>query len=323
VSPTDTARTRLVSVVIPCFNAERFIGSAIQSVLQQDWPALEVIVVDDGSSDGSAELVRRMFPSVVLLQQANQGVAMARNHGIAQARGEWIAFLDADDYWLPGKLSAQMEALRAMPEARMAYAAWSVWESAAPGPDPRYVADLLQASADEARWRGPTGWIYSQLLLDCEVWTSTVLVQRTLLDEIGVFDPGLRIGEDYDLWLRAARVTPIIRVPRPLALYRQHPASITRSAPAQNYRALVVSRAIQRWGYTCEHGRSARRHDVGRALASSWSQHAAAHLAVGHTQVARAAVWRALRFDPRHRPAWKLLLKSFLPAVRPVAATDT
>ncbi|MFX8024319.1 hypothetical protein ABTK62_20960, partial [Acinetobacter baumannii] len=82
---------------------------------------------------------------------------------------------------------------------------------------------LAAQAGDTARWAGATGWLYPELLLDCVVWTSTVLMQRSLLDEIGDFDSELRIGEDYDLWLRASRVTRIERVAQPLALYRQHP----------------------------------------------------------------------------------------------------
>ncbi|MCB0791851.1 MAG: glycosyltransferase family 2 protein, partial [Flavobacteriales bacterium] len=109
-----------VSVVVPCHNAAPWIEATLTSVLAQDWPGLEVIVVDDGSVDDSADRVARRFPQVRLLRQANAGVAAARNAGLKAASGDWVAFVDADDHWLPGKLRVQMALLAANPQARMA-----------------------------------------------------------------------------------------------------------------------------------------------------------------------------------------------------------
>lgn len=312
VPPPGSPEPPTISVVVPCFNGVAHVGAALRSVLDQGWPALEVIVVDDGSTDGSAAWIRREFPGVTVIEQFNQGVAAARNRGIAAARGEWVAFLDADDVWLPGKLTAQMAIASATPETRMTYTAWAVWTSDAAGPETGFLHNLHQRAGIETLWIGPSGWIYPQLLLDCEVWTSTVLMQRSLLEEIGGFDTQLRIGEDYDLWLRASRRTQIIRVPRPLALYRQHPASITRSAPSENYRSVVVTRALTQWGYDDGHGPPANPAQVRRALAKSWSEFAAANLQAGHVDRARRAVWMSLRADPRHVGAWKALVKTAL-----------
>jgi len=300
----------LISVIIPCFNAGRYIETAIYSVLSQDWPAVEIIVVDDGSTDGSSQRVSARFHGVTLIRQKNQGVAAARNRGIAEASGEWIAFLDADDFWLPGKLSAQMNELRANPQARMAYSAWAVWVSDAAAPEADYVHELLSQADDARFWSGPSGWIYPQLLLDCAVWTSTVIANRSLLAEIGGFDPSLRIGEDYDLWLRASRVTPILRVPRPLALYRQHLGSITRSAPLENYRSIVISRALSKWGYRHSEATPVTPARVRRALAQSWSQFAVANLQAGQMDRARKGVVMSLRTDPAYVGAWKALIKT-------------
>ncbi len=164
-------------------------------------------------------------------------------------------------------------------------------------------------------WRGPRGWIYTDLLLDCVVWTSTVLIHRSVLSEVGVFDTELRIGEDYDLWLRASRVTPIERVAQPLALYRQHPENITRRAPAENYRQRVVQRAIDRWGYVGPDGREVDRNAVKRMFAKSCSDFAATQLVTGQRTAGRASALQALKLDAMHLAAWKLLVRSFLPLV--------
>lgn len=304
-----------VSVVIPCFNAERYITETLRSVLGQADADLEVIVVDDGSTDGSAALVERDFPRVRLLRCTNAGVSAARNAGIAAATADWIAFCDADDIWLTGKLSAQFKAMAATVDCRMSYTAWKVWHSAAPQPDPQLLADLASQN-DERSWAGPTGWLYPELLLDCVVWTSTVLMHRSVLDEAGCFDAELRIGEDYDLWLRASRVTPIVRVARPLALYRQHPASTTRAAPRANYRARIVQRALDTWGLAGPDGRLADSAAVRRELAGSWSQLAYAQLQAADRQAARQSARQALRTDPGHWIGWKLLLRSWLPHMK-------
>jgi glycosyltransferase involved in cell wall biosynthesis len=303
-------RPAKISVVIPCYNAGKYIVAAIASVLEQGWPSMEIIVVDDGSSDGSAELVRRTFPGVKLIQQVNQGVAAARNHGIMQAQGDWIAFLDADDIWLPNKLHAQWRLLNDTPDARMSCTAWMVWGSTDANPSLRYLAESLSQSGDVERWSGPSGWIYPQLLLDCEVWTSTVLVHRSVFLEVGLFDATLPIGEDYDLWLRASQVTQILRVPCPYALYRMHPANITRSVPEINHRNLVIGRALTRWGYRSPDGKSARKADVDRALAKSWCDFGGAHLEVGNMTNARRGGLMALRSDWRLASGWKVLIKA-------------
>jgi glycosyltransferase involved in cell wall biosynthesis len=300
-----------VSIVIPCYNAEPYIAATIRSVLAQDLPAMEIIVVDDGSSDRSLDVVREQFPAVRVVAQANQGVAAARNHGLSLARGEWVAFVDADDIWLPGKLKAQFDEMAATPGCRMSYTAWQVWPSVAPEPDAGYLAQLAELAGDSNRWSGATGWIYPQLLLDCVVWTSTVLAQRSLFAEIGDFDTTLRLGEDYDLWLRASRVTPIQRVAHPYALYRTHPSSITRSVPTDNYRARVIRRALANWGVRSPDGRQADKRAVRRLLAKSWSDYGVLQLQHGNLAQARRGGWSALQADFRHLAGWKVLLKSY------------
>lgn len=299
-----------VSVIVPCYNAERWIAATLESVQAQQWPNLEVIVVDDGSSDRSVDIVRSQFPAVLVLGQRNQGVAAARNHGIARANGEWIAFVDADDIWLPDKLDAQMRALSSAPDARMAYSAWHIWNCVEATPCAETLCALQSSPGDTDCWAGPSGWIYPDLLLDCVVWTSTVLLQRSLLAEIGSFDTALRIGEDYDLWLRASRVTPIVRVQRPLALYRIHSGSITRAAPAVNFQAQVMHRAIERWGYSSPDGRCVTKAEVNRALARTWRDYAGAHLAAGNVDKARHGSIMSLRADWKVRAGWKLLAES-------------
>jgi glycosyltransferase involved in cell wall biosynthesis len=302
----------LISVVIPCYNAERWIEATLRSVKAQNWPKLEIIVIDDGSTDRSVELIRARFPCVTVLQQENSGVAAARNLGIKNASGDWIAFIDADDIWLPGKLHAQWLALTRQPNGRMVYAAWHVWPCTTPEPETSLIKDLSQHREDSLQWDGPSGWIYPDLLEDCCVWTSTVLAHRSLFDEIGVFDEKLRIGEDYDLWLRASQVTQILRISKPLALYRIHSDSITKKAPDINYQALVITRAINRWGYDSPDGDRATKAKVDRALARTWRDFAGAHLVAGNFERARHGSFMSIRSDWRQLRGWKLAYRTIM-----------
>jgi GT2 family glycosyltransferase len=304
-----------ISVVVPCHNAAPWIAGTLRSVFSQDWPKLEVLVVDDGSTDDSVALVQRAFPQVVVLRQRKGGVAAARNAGIMAASGQWVAFVDADDVWLPGKLRAQMDLLAANPAAHMACAGWIVWPSSDPEPAAELLALALQPG-EPAAADGPSGWIYPDLLLGCEVWTSTVVMHRDLLQELGGFGLALKIGEDYDLWLRASRVTPILRVKRPMALYRQHPASLTRQPAIMNYEAAVVERAIARWGYASPDGRTARPSDVRKSLARTWRAFATASLAAGRRDDGLRAAHNALQNDWRDLGAWKLTLKALAQSLR-------
>ena len=305
-----------VSVVIPCYNGARFLAATLDSVLSQGGVNLDVIVVDDGSTDESPSIIEEGYPSVRLVRQVNGGVARARNRGVELARHDWVAFVDADDIWLPGKLRAQLDLHRSHPACRLSYTAWHVWNCEDPRPDSRLVDELTVSFGDEGRWVGPSGWIYPELLLDCDVWTSTVLLQRTLFEELGGFDLDLRVGEDWDLWLRASRVTPIIRLNAPYSLYRMHGESLTKRLPDRNYKHLVVNRAIARWGYAGTDGRKAARADVRRSQALTWAELAGARLALGNRLEAQRDAWRAVRTDPTFFRAWKAMLKSHCWPVR-------
>ncbi len=210
---------RSVSVVIPTYNQEKFLAEAIASVRAQAWPDLEVIVVDDGSTDGTADLLLRLEAEGGLrwFRQENAGAAAARNRGIREARKEWVAFLDADDFWLPGKLAAQFEALRQSPAAGLCY------------------TDVLIRFEDgeerELACRPSARPLLWELLTSNFFATPTALVRRDCFGRVGLFDAELRTGEDWDMWLRLAAHFDSIRVARPLALVRVAPHLLKHSVP--------------------------------------------------------------------------------------------
>jgi len=313
ISPPQP-RSPLVSVVIPAYNCGRFIGEALDSVFDQDYPALEVIVVDDGSTDETCDVVARYGSSVALVRQRNSGAAVARNEGMRRARGEYVALLDADDLWLPGKLRLQVDHLEQRTDIAMCCTRWHLLYPDATG---RYRVERPEAPQLVSVDPRCAGWIYCELLLDCEVWTSTVLMRRELNERVGGFDVKLRRGQDYDYWLRASRLTRIDRLDAPLALYRMQVAH-DRKFPDTNWELTVIRRAIERWGVTGPDGRALAKARVRTRLWGLNYRFGYMQYQVGRYALAQPAFAAALRQRPAHL---KTMLYALASAVRRTGAT--
>lgn len=200
-----------VSVVIPAYNAERTIRATLASVLHQTVGDLEVIVVDDGSTDGTASAAESLGDERLrVLHQANAGHAAARNTGIASAGGRYVAVVDADDIWLANKLERQLEVMRRSPHVRALHSsAVHVDDSLAP----LFVGDCPDGANqlfDVLCFRGLPGFM------------CTLIVERALLDEVGRFDASLIILQDWELAIRLSRRGELYSMSEPLALYRVH-----------------------------------------------------------------------------------------------------
>ena len=204
-----------VSVVIPLYNKEHLVGETIRSVLSQSFSDFEIVVVNDGSADRSADVVRSFNDlRINLIEQANAGVSAARNAGIKASQGEWIAFLDADDLWLPGNLAGHMAILDRNPEL-----VWSagLFERRSKNGKTRVAADLDFLSR---QMEGEVVRDALALLSRGFVWTGAVLVRKDVFAEVGYLDPALRTAEDLDMWLRIALRHPrIAYCAKPIAAY--------------------------------------------------------------------------------------------------------
>lgn len=206
-----------VSVVIPTYNRATLLPEAIRSVMRQTVKGIEVIVCDDGSTDGTEEVVRNAFPEVRYLRLEHSGLpAKARNAGIDAASGELIAFLDSDDRWTPDKIERQLGALEGG-VGLVCSNAWRVTPAHEEAGDP-YLAE----------GQGRSGRAFADLVNDNFVITSTVLVRRGLLEEVKGFCelPETFGVEDYDLWLRLSLRADIAYLPEPLAFYLDQPGSV-------------------------------------------------------------------------------------------------
>lgn len=204
-----------VSVIVPVFNGEKYIGAALQSVLSQDYANLEVVVVNDGSTDASLKEIGpfRDLPNIMYIEQTNRGVAAARNTGLAHATGEFVAFLDQDDLWLPHKIKLQVEYLMSHPEVALVHSDYSAIDSTGS------PAHLYRSP----RW--PTnveGRCFKDLFIRNRLALLTVMVRNAYLDRVGRFNEKLSSADDYELWLRLAWHYPFGYLPECLALYRLH-----------------------------------------------------------------------------------------------------
>lgn len=215
----------LVSVVIPAFNAERFIKRALASALGQTAGDLEAIVVDDGSRDRTAEIVRAAASSdarVLLVTQENGGVSRARNRGCSVARGRYIAPLDHDDLWHPTKLEKQLACFAGSPpETGVVYCHYAVVDAADRVVPPRRI------------YHAPTGYVYPQLVVGNIVGNaSSPLIRREALEAVGGYDESFRFGcEDLDLYLRLAERSDYALVPEFLVGYRRSSGSMSMNIP--------------------------------------------------------------------------------------------
>jgi glycosyltransferase involved in cell wall biosynthesis len=236
---TGTSRASpLVSVVIPAWNAEATVLDTVRSVLRQTFSAFELIVIDDGSTDATVELLRRVDdPRVRVHRCPNAGLPAARNRGIERSTGEFVSFIDADDEWTPDKLELQLRALRESPGAGLAYS-WTAFI------DRR--GDFLFAK-ERSRSEGD---VYEDLVRHCFLASgSNALVRRSCLEEVGGFDTTLAAAQDWDLYLRIAARWPFALVPRYQVLYRLTDDTMSGNAARCEAACLtVLERALGRMG---------------------------------------------------------------------------
>ncbi|ROR03221.1 glycosyltransferase family 2 protein [Desulfosoma caldarium] len=224
----------LVSVIIPTRNRAAMVRQAVESVLAQKDASLEVIVVDDGSTDDTAHVLTAYSARIqVIRREHSGGVSAARNAGIVASRGEWIAFLDSDDMWLPQKVSAQLEYFRTYTGMRICQTE-EIWIHRGRRRNPKKYHTK------------PSGWCFERLLERCLVSPSAVMMHRSLLEEVGLFDESLPACEDYDMWLRIGCRYPIGLVPRALVVKRGgHDDQLSATIPAlDRYRLKAMAKLL-------------------------------------------------------------------------------
>ena len=285
----------LVSVIIPVRNGREFIHEALASVCSQSFDDLEVIIVDDGSDDFDCQTLTQLDPRIHVHRQDASGVSSARNTGMQLARGDYFAFLDADDAWFPGKLAAQIRYFEQHPEVGCVFGGFIRWTQ---GDDDNFPAahTLMQECSqiteiDDER----SGWLYSRLLKGLLVGMNTAVIRREVFTLLGGFDTSMRIGEDYLFWLKVSRIYPMHALDGPVALYRIHEASAMRRLDTENHLTELLKIAVSRWGLTNPDGTGLPMEKFKKRLATSEFTHGYNHFWEGSPAVARHAFFRALK----------------------------
>lgn len=300
----------LVSVIIPVRNCREYIHEAIDSVLGQGYPNMEIIVIDDGSDDYQYSELQRVDSRIAVHRLTGMGVSHARNIAMSLAKGVYFAFLDADDVWFPGKLIAQVNYCERNPRVGCIFGNFAKWERDAGGQFP--ISSSLTTNCHALAENDPnrSGWVYTRLLMGQLVGMNTAMIRREVFEQVGGFDESLRVGEDYLFWLKVSRVFEMHAIAGTVALYRIHETSAMGRLSKPNHLAIVLKTAVARWGLSNPDGTTLNQGEFNSRLASTEFDHGYNHFWRGSGVVALRSLFRSLRggFRPGRSLGYIVLL---------------
>ena len=238
-----------VSVIIPTYNRKNLLKRALHSASSQTFVPQEIIVVDDGSSDGTKDWVLERFPCVRYISQDNSGVSSARNRGIREAKGSWIAFLDSDDEWMPDKLEKQEIAINDSKEAWLCHTN-EIW-----------IRNGIRVNQMKKHQKYG-GDVFENCLDICRISPSSALIKKEVFEMVGLFDESLKVCEDYDLWLRITAVLPVIFLDEQLIIkYGGHADQLSRvDNGIEQYRIKSLEKILRSEFLSVDQSKSAKLH---------------------------------------------------------------
>lgn len=299
-----------VSVVIPVYNGERFLADALQSVVNQTFRDLEIIVVDDGSTDGTGKIVRQFPGPISYHRQENQGAGVARNVGVSLAQGEWVAFLDADDVWYPEKLSVQVECAEAYPGDSLFYSDMDIIDEEGHVTQKGFLSAKVERQSKKNR-ASLVSRIFNGLPFP---YPSTVLVRRDAFLKAGGFNPLFRgnYHEDFDLFARISRLCSIHFIPQGLVKYRvqKAPSRIETSTRDENW-PILLNCLWDMWREEPE-----KQAVLLKYYAKYFSEKGRRYLRSGHYRNARAYFRLAYLYQPFYGKNLRRWMISLLPGIR-------
>lgn len=290
-----------VTTVITSYNKGPYLADAIDSALLQDYGDQEIIVVDDGSQDDTRQVALQYGERIRYIYQENQGCPAAKNTGIQAGNGEFVAILDGDDRWRPGKLTKQVAMLRQSPEVALVF------------------TDRLKFNEQRvtlaSNWLNHTprrGWVLDHLLLDNFIAVSTVVARRRCLEDVGLFNPQQRIASDFDLWLRLTRKYQVDYVDEILMEYRVGIDSIGSRIDSKFDHVMNIQNRFVSEYYD---GKYPRPRLIAKATANRLAALGDHRLATGRNGQALQAYLQALSKDPANWRRWRSVVRALMPRV--------
>ncbi len=284
----------LISVIVPTYNYAHFIGDCLESIFSQTYKDFEVIVVDDGSTDGTAEILQEYKEKIRYIYQENRGLPSARNTGIQSSHGKFLAFLDSDDLWLPYKLEEQIRILGDDADMGIIFSDASAFNE-------RGV--IRESILKEEKIC--TGFCFERLFMGNYLVMPTVMIRKNCLEKSGIFDESLTAVEDYDLWLRISLFYKIGFVDKVLAMYRVHPSNMSRDfCRLLDNEIRVIKKIINAYPETAEKmGKN-----IPLRLCSLFNQYGLEWISKGETRLAKKNFMEAIRSRPRQLRSYYYLL---------------
>lgn len=299
-----------VSVVIPAFNAARYIGATLESVLRSTFTDLDIVVIDDGSSDETASVASDCGHPVRVVSRPNAGMSASRNLGIDSSDSEFVALLDSDDIWHPQKLDWQVRAMTERQDHDFCYTAFTFWDG---GPLPGYAAEPRTGCIDEEQ----SGWIYHRLILENWALPSSVLFRRSAWQALGPFLCDMQQTDDWEYLVRASRSHRFVRLAESMVLYRQHAASLSRRVPRVNVTEEMRESLISRFGLASPDGTPVDVRALNRMRAAGWRNFGDAHCARGDLEIGIRTFGHLLWRGPERARTAEKLAKSLVRRVAP------
>jgi glycosyltransferase involved in cell wall biosynthesis len=293
-----------VSVVIPTYNCARYLAAAVDSVLAQTYRPWEIIIVDDGSTDSTAQVLTPYSGAIKYLYQENRGEPAARNLGLRNATGEFIACLDADDSWLPDKLELQMGYFATHPTCDFVYTDTLSFD------DTGVLHRSLKAYFNQTF---PSGNIFCQLFRETIFGSGSVVFRKGCMEKVGYFNEQLLIGSDYEMWLRMARHFEAGYIDKPLLMYRQHPTMSTRRLRTMRngvpWEVAVLKQTLEHYP---EAVKEIGKNVINQRLAKAYATLAYDHFKSCEYPDAHQVYRKALSHWPGHMRYWLLYFITFL-----------
>jgi len=294
-----------VSVVIPSYNCARYLAPTVDSVLAQTYRPWEIIVVDDGSTDRSMQVLKPYGRAIKYLYQENRGEPAARNLGIRSATGEFVACLDADDLWLPDKLELQMGYFAEHPNCALVYTDTSTFD------DSGVLDESLRVRFNQTF---ASGNLFCQLFRETIFGSGSVVFRKSCVERVGHFDEEFLIGSDYEMWLRIARHFEMGYIDKPLLMYRQHAAMSTRqvrclASDGTPWEVAVLKKILRLYPEAVQNvGEDA----INERFSKIYSTYAHHRFRDSDYALARELFGNALRRTPGNMQCWLFYMLTFL-----------